>query len=183
MKCTGYIDDVFKNDAKKKLLSPQNVIERLPIDKLPWVPETFMRSFRSRSSRAVAFGQRRVGMRPYPKHLRRTHSSHGRKEKNTGNHGIDMSELTKMKWLHTLKVARSRKCSHNLKLAADIRELKERRFWPEVSLFHFKHLDAPKRVFLSVFTITETICLKFWQNHRPKMENTWKTSLLKLTIM
>lgn len=138
MKCTGYIDDVFQNDAKKKLLSPQNVIERLPIDKLPWVPETFMRSFRSRSSRAVAFGQRRVGMRPYPKHLRRTHSSHGRKEKNTGNHGIDMSELTKMKWLHTLKVARSRKCSHDLKLAADIRELKERRFWPEVSLFHFK---------------------------------------------
>ena len=72
MKCAGYIDDVFKNDAKKKLLSPQNVIERLPIDKLPWVPETFMRSFRSRSSRAVAFGQRRVGMRPYPKHLRHT---------------------------------------------------------------------------------------------------------------
>ena len=48
--------------------------------------------------------------------------------------------VSSRKWsdLHTLKVARSRKYSHDLKLAADIRELKERRFWPEVSLFHFK---------------------------------------------
>ena len=114
--------------TQKKVVIPQNVIERLQIDKLPWVPETFMRSFRFRSSRALAFGQRRVGMRTSPKHLRCTHSPHEKKERNTGNHGIDISEVTKMKRLHTLKVARSRKCSHNLKLAADIRELKQRRF-------------------------------------------------------
>lgn len=92
MKCTGYIDDVFKNDAKKKLLSPQNVIERLPIDKLPWVPETYAQfPVPVKSS---------CGLRPKTRWhaaLPEASPSHGRKEKNTGNHGIDMSELTKMK--------------------------------------------------------------------------------------
>ena len=42
---------------------------------------------------------------------------------------------------------------------------------PEVRSFCIlNHLDSPKLVVLSVFTIIEMICLKFWQNHRPKME-------------
>ena len=31
--------------TQKKLLSPKNVIERLPNDKLPWVPKTFHAQF------------------------------------------------------------------------------------------------------------------------------------------
>ena len=51
---------------------------------------------------------------------------------------------------------------------------------PEVRSFCIlKHLDAPKLVVLSVFTIIELICLKFWQNHRPKMENDLKNVFAK----
>lgn len=142
-----------------------------------------MRSFLFRSGQASAFGQRRVGMRPSPKHLRRTHSPHGRKEKNTGNHGIDMSELAKMKWLHTLKVARSRKCSHNLKLATDIRaralralgSLSKGAFERRMStgrelFFHFKATWRSQTCISKRLYHYRDDLYKFWQNRRPKME-------------
>ena len=58
----------------------------------------------------------------------------------------------------------------------------------EVFFFILKHLDATKLLFLSVFTIIETICPKIWADHRPKMKKDRqlpvdvrpsKTSLLK----
>ena len=149
--------------TQKKVVITQNVIERLPIDKLPRGPETFIRSFRFRSSRASAFGQRRVGMRPFPKHLRRTHSPHERK-KNTGNHVIDMSVLTKKKWLLKLKVALSRKCSHNLKLAADIRELKGA-VSRQSSSFCYNFANYSPSVAMELKVLSKEITCK-WQNQR-----------------